>query len=77
LASDPEAIKVKDWRHKLQRAFLIKGVPDATEMDTYDELFRSIENYAEMKLEYLQYSKIGKGGSGRLRRRVSADLCQC
>jgi len=61
LAADPEAVKVKDWRHKLQRAFLVKGVPDASEMDTYDDLFRSIENYTDMKLEYLQFSKIGKG----------------
>lgn len=29
LASDPECIKVKDWRHKLQRAFLGKGLPTA------------------------------------------------
>lgn len=27
LASDPECVKVKDWRHKLQRAFLGKGLP--------------------------------------------------
>jgi hypothetical protein len=28
LSKDPEAVKVKEWRHKLQRAFLsTKGVP--------------------------------------------------
>lgn len=27
LASDPEAAKVRDWRHKLQKAFLSKTVP--------------------------------------------------
>ncbi|BEI81042.1 hypothetical protein CcaverHIS002_0202020 [Cutaneotrichosporon cavernicola] len=59
-APDPEAVKVKDWRHKLQRAFLQKGVPTATEMDQYDDLFKTIENYGDMKIEYLQFSKIGK-----------------
>ena len=27
LAGDPGAGKVRDWRHKLQRAFLSKSVP--------------------------------------------------
>ena len=27
LAGDPGAAKVRDWRHKLQRAFLSKAVP--------------------------------------------------
>jgi hypothetical protein len=65
MASDPDAVKVKDWRHKLQRAFLVKatGLPAAEDMDTFDELFRTIENYENMKFEYLQFSKIGKGGS--------------
>ncbi|RSH91891.1 hypothetical protein EHS25_009261 [Saitozyma podzolica] len=27
LASDPDCVKVKDWRHKLQRAFLGKSLP--------------------------------------------------
>lgn len=26
-ARDPEALKVKEWRHKLQRAFLGKTIP--------------------------------------------------
>ena len=29
LSKDPECVKVKDWRHKLQRAFLGKGLPGA------------------------------------------------
>lgn len=29
LAGDAEAQRVKDWRHKLQRAFLGKGLPEA------------------------------------------------
>ncbi|GMK56366.1 hypothetical protein CspeluHIS016_0302060 [Cutaneotrichosporon spelunceum] len=59
-APDPEAVKVKDWRHKLQRAFLQKGVPSAAEMDQHDDLFKTIEHYGDMKIEYLQFSKIGK-----------------
>lgn len=27
LASDPECVKVKDWRHKLQKAFLGESMP--------------------------------------------------
>lgn len=30
-------------------------------MDGYDELFKTIESYPNMKIEYLQFSKIGKG----------------
>ena len=29
LANDPVCVKVKDWRHKLQRAFLSKSLPTA------------------------------------------------
>ena len=32
-------------------------------MDTYNDLFNTIENYKEMTIEALQYSKIGKGTS--------------
>ncbi len=32
-------------------------------MDQYDDLFKTIENYGDMKIEYLQFSKIGKGES--------------
>ncbi|KAK4685938.1 hypothetical protein P7C73_g4197, partial [Tremellales sp. Uapishka_1] len=60
LANDPEAVKVKDWRHKLQRAFLGKTLPTAAEMDQYDTIFKTIEEYEKMSIEYLQHSKIGK-----------------
>lgn len=33
-------------------------------MPTYDDLFTSIENYKDMSIEALQYSKIGKGQAG-------------
>ncbi|KAK8853217.1 hypothetical protein IAR55_003919 [Kwoniella newhampshirensis] len=60
LASNPECIKVKDWRHKLQRAFLSKALPTADEMSVYDDLFKTIETYDSITIEALQYSKIGK-----------------
>jgi hypothetical protein len=31
-------------------------------MPGFDELFKTIENYENITIEYLQYSKIGKGG---------------
>ncbi|KAK6909424.1 hypothetical protein I204_01287 [Kwoniella mangroviensis CBS 8886] len=60
LASNPECVKVKDWRHKLQRAFLSKSLPSAEEMPSYDDLFKTIESYESMTIDALQYSKIGK-----------------
>lgn len=78
LSSDPECVKVKDWRHKLQRAFLGKAPPtadvsgasgyggfpaDKQEMPTYDTLFKTIEDYKNITIDALTYSKIGKGES--------------
>jgi len=60
MASDPACVKVKDWRHRLQRAFLGKGLPADDEMGTYDALFKTIEEYQEITIAALQYSKIGK-----------------
>lgn len=60
LASDPVCLKVKDWRHKLQRAFLSKSLPTADDMDAQDEIFKAIEAYEDMTIDALQYSKIGK-----------------
>jgi hypothetical protein len=71
-------IKVKDWRHKLQRTFLGKAPPaaavsdaamalgpsaDVQDMDAQDEVFKAIEAYDEITVDALQYSKIGKGES--------------
>ena len=53
-------MRVKSWRHNLQRAFLSKDLPQASEMDSYDKLFSTIENYDGMTVEALQFSKIGK-----------------
>ncbi|CAE6414583.1 unnamed protein product [Rhizoctonia solani] len=60
MASDPEAAKVKEWRHKLQRAFLTKTSPAPDEMSGLDVVFTTVENYDKMTVEYLSYSKIGK-----------------
>ncbi|KAH7339980.1 hypothetical protein B0J17DRAFT_627981 [Rhizoctonia solani] len=60
MANDPEAAKVKEWRHKLQRAFLTKTSPAAEEMVGLDSVFTTVESYDKMTVEYLSYSKIGK-----------------
>ncbi|KAI0661409.1 hypothetical protein C8Q70DRAFT_712910 [Cubamyces menziesii] len=75
---DPEALKVREWRHKLQKAFLNnKGTPkeevrpfpfsphtisshNLQEMPAHDQLFSTIENYDNMTIGYLTFSKIGK-----------------
>ncbi|KAI0028446.1 hypothetical protein K488DRAFT_80684 [Vararia minispora EC-137] len=60
-ANDPEAQKVKNWRHSLQKTFLTDGKPPKPEeMPASDELFRTIEQYDGMTEDYLQYSKIPK-----------------
>ncbi|KAJ7041307.1 hypothetical protein C8F04DRAFT_156398 [Mycena alexandri] len=60
--SNPEALKVREWRHKLQKTFLSsnKSVPKAEEMPGIDELFTTIESYDNMNIGYLTFSKIGK-----------------
>ncbi|KAF9524622.1 hypothetical protein CPB83DRAFT_861008 [Crepidotus variabilis] len=61
LANDPQAIKVRDWRHKLQKVFLSnKTIPRAEAMPEIDQLVTTIETYDQMTIEQLQFSKIGK-----------------
>lgn len=62
--ASPEAVKAKEWRYKLQRAFLSKGksLPAASDMDQYDELLKTIEA-EEMTREVLKFSKLRKGES--------------
>ncbi|WVQ84486.1 hypothetical protein IAT38_006638 [Cryptococcus sp. DSM 104549] len=60
LSKDPECSKVKDWRHRLQKAFLGGSMPSEDEMKQHDELFKTIEAYEGMSIEALTYSKIGK-----------------
>ncbi|KAJ6503736.1 hypothetical protein C8R45DRAFT_973612 [Mycena sanguinolenta] len=62
LESDPEALKVREWRHKLQKTFLSsnKALPKEDEMPTVDALFTTVEGYQNMNIGYLTFSKIGK-----------------
>ncbi|TFY65264.1 hypothetical protein EVJ58_g2092 [Rhodofomes roseus] len=61
LAADPEASKVREWRHKLQKAFLnAKALPKDEDMPALDQLFSTVENYQNMSIQYLTFSKIGK-----------------
>jgi len=61
MANDPEASKVRDWRHKLQKAFLnTKAAPKDEDMPAVDELFTTVENYENMSIGFLTFSKIGK-----------------
>ncbi|KAG6335689.1 hypothetical protein ID866_3395 [Astraeus odoratus] len=62
LESDPEARKVREWRHKLQKALLgSKGLPSPDEMPALDQLFSTVEKYEHPNLiTYLSFSKIGK-----------------
>ncbi|KAG1869768.1 hypothetical protein C8R48DRAFT_98786 [Suillus tomentosus] len=62
LEADVEAKKVREWRHRLQKALLgSKGLPPVDEMPALDQLFSTIENYEHPNLIlYLSFSKIGK-----------------
>ncbi|KAF7305782.1 PWWP domain-containing protein [Mycena chlorophos] len=62
LENDPEALKVREWRHKLQKVFLPsnKQMPKEEDMPSVDELFTVVEQYQHMSIEYLTFSKIGK-----------------
>ncbi|EEB96862.1 hypothetical protein MPER_03925 [Moniliophthora perniciosa FA553] len=61
---DPQAAmnQVREWRHKLQKAFLsTKGPPKKSEMPAMNDLFTQIEQYGDrMTVEQLSYSKIVK-----------------
>ncbi|KAF7360837.1 PWWP domain-containing protein [Mycena sanguinolenta] len=63
-AADPEAQKVRKWRQKLQKTFLGNSgytpQPTAELMPAVDTLFKWLEEYGDMKAEYLKFSKIGK-----------------
>lgn len=51
MSSDPEAVRVRDWRHKLQRAFLSKSVPSAEV--NIGHLFAAICRAAEEQRELI------------------------
>ncbi|KAJ6517310.1 hypothetical protein C8R47DRAFT_1086941 [Mycena vitilis] len=58
--ADPDALKVREWRHKLQKTFLGKALPKEEEMPAVDALFATVEGFQNMSIEYLMFSKIGK-----------------
>ncbi|KAH7913286.1 hypothetical protein BJ138DRAFT_969298, partial [Hygrophoropsis aurantiaca] len=62
LEKDPEAQKVREWRHRLQKALLgSKGLPAEDEMPHLDALFTTVEQYDHANIiAYLLFSKIGK-----------------
>ncbi|KAF8840708.1 hypothetical protein BDN67DRAFT_607663 [Paxillus ammoniavirescens] len=62
LEADPEARKVREWRHRLQKALLgSKGLPSNEEMPALDQLFTTVEHYEHPNLiNFLSFSKIGK-----------------
>jgi len=79
---DPEARRVMDWRHMLERMLLGRGpikeevsftsslirwFPSPSrshkfsqDMYACDEVFRQLEDYDEMSIDYLLFTKIGK-----------------
>ncbi|POY73943.1 hypothetical protein BMF94_2985 [Rhodotorula taiwanensis] len=57
--SDDPAEIVKSWRHKLQKVFLGKTDPPASEMAACGEYFDQMETF-EMKEEWLRESKLNK-----------------
>lgn len=58
---DPATRRVREWRHKLQRAFLSKGgVIVASDMDAQDATFKTVEAYTDMTVDQLKATKIGK-----------------
>ena len=60
LLNDPEAQKVREWRHKLQKMFLGKTPAKDEDMPSADTLLKTVEDYDKMEIKYLQFSKIAK-----------------
>ncbi|KIM71922.1 hypothetical protein PILCRDRAFT_830073 [Piloderma croceum F 1598] len=60
LEGDEEAIRVRTWRHKLQKAFLSKGMPMPDDMHELNTLLTCIEQYDNMTIQYLLSSRILK-----------------
>ncbi|KAJ7120749.1 hypothetical protein C8R43DRAFT_1076862 [Mycena crocata] len=60
--SDPEAVRVLSWRHQLQKTFLNNktAVPTEDEIRAVDALLSTVEEYQNMHVSYLTFSKIGK-----------------
>ncbi|KAF7372441.1 PWWP domain-containing protein [Mycena venus] len=54
-------IKVRRWRHKLQKEFLSNTMvlPKEKEMPLMNDLFTIVEGYQNMTVEHLMFTKIG------------------
>ncbi|KAF8212606.1 hypothetical protein K438DRAFT_1927942 [Mycena galopus ATCC 62051] len=62
IEADSEAQKIREWRHKLQKTFLRADemLPKHEEMPAVDTVFKAVEGYDKMTVDYLNFSKIGK-----------------
>ncbi|KAJ7049940.1 hypothetical protein C8F01DRAFT_1181036 [Mycena amicta] len=74
LENDPEALKVRDWRHRLQKTFLnsSKLMPKEEEMPGIDELFTTVEQYQDMNIDYLTVCKVPRDAEFHFRDRAKA-----
>jgi hypothetical protein len=57
LSTDPECVKVKDWRHKLQRAFLGKAPPtaDVSDPSGFWRIVADIAGNANLRYAFQDY----------------------
>ncbi|SJL16458.1 uncharacterized protein ARMOST_19982 [Armillaria ostoyae] len=56
VANNPEAPKVREWRHKFQKTFLSnKGNPKEEDMPQMDKLFRAVEAYQSITIHCIMY----------------------
>ncbi|KAF8214738.1 hypothetical protein K438DRAFT_1955785 [Mycena galopus ATCC 62051] len=55
-------IKVRRWRHNLQKTFLsnTKTLPKEEEIPLMNDLFMTVEGYQNMTVKHLMFTKIGK-----------------
>ncbi|PBK94450.1 hypothetical protein ARMGADRAFT_1079120 [Armillaria gallica] len=61
VANNPEAPKVREWRHKFPKTFLSnKGNPKEEDMPQMDKLFRAVEAYQSITIHYIMFSEIGQ-----------------
>ncbi|PBK59014.1 hypothetical protein ARMSODRAFT_1027765 [Armillaria solidipes] len=70
VADDPEDIKVRQWRHKLQKVFLSnKGDPKKEDMPEMDKPFRTVEAYQSTTIHYLM-GRLGHSNKTRSSKNV-------
>jgi hypothetical protein len=77
MANDPEAVKIKEWRHKLQRAFLRDGHP-IEEAVRHLYLYRcKIQRPLQSLPEYDETFKIIENYEGLTVEYLSVRLVSC